>query len=164
MKFKAASPTGDTVKGEVLLFLNEKDAQEFNIPADGNKFGCYVLTAPKDILSVRTAITLADGVEEFVDCVVDGVLRATSQIKKGKGKKTTDKTVFDKVLFYRFENGRKRGLKMGQIEVASRDSTKGADLLPTLLCLIADIVLNSALKGSFFVCRLYRTSIMAQVS
>jgi hypothetical protein len=157
MKFKATSPTGDTVKGDVLLFVNDKDAKEFDIHAVGNKFTSYVLTAPKDILLVRTAVTLEDGVEEFADCVVDGVLRSTSQIKKGKGKKTVDKAIFDKVLFYRYENGKKRGLKIGQMEVASRDSSKGLHFpirLALYRCSIADVALNSTLREAFFFRRL----------
>jgi hypothetical protein len=158
MKFKANNPAGDTVKGDVLLFVNEKDAQEFNTPARGNKFSSYVLTAPKDILTVRTAVTLEDGVEEFSDIVVDGVLRSTSQIKKGKGKKTVDKAIFDKVLFYRYENGKKRGLKVGQMEVASRDSPKGTHFPVRFAlhrCLVANVVLNSTLREAFFFRRLY---------
>jgi hypothetical protein len=158
MKFKITTPTGDVVKGDVLLSVNGKDAKEFDNPADGNKFSSYVLTAPKDILSVRTSATLEDGVEEFVDCVVDGVLRSTSPVKKGKGKKMMDKPIFDKVLFYRYENGKKRGLKIGQMEVASRDSTKGT-YLPVILalhrCSRADMVLNSTLRETFFFRRLY---------
>jgi hypothetical protein len=114
MKFKATSPAGDIVKGDVLLQLNENDAKEFEIPADGNKFSCYVLTKPGHVLTARSAVNLASDVEEFVDLVVDGVLRATSAIKKGaeKGKKATvHKPSFEKVLFYRYENGKKKGLK-----------------------------------------------------
>jgi len=114
MKFKACTLAGGIVKGEVLLQVDEEDAKEFELPADGNKFSCYVLTKPGDALIARSSVALSSDVEEFVDVVVDGVLRATSVIKKGaeKGKKATvHKPVFEKVLFYRYENGKKKGLK-----------------------------------------------------
>jgi len=114
MKFNVTSPAGDIVKGDVVLSLNEDEAKEFDIPADGNKFSCYVLTKPGHVLTARSAVSLASDVEEFVDLVVDGVLRATSSIKKGaeKGKKASiHKLSFEKVLYYRYEAGKKKGLK-----------------------------------------------------
>lgn len=114
MKLRVATTAGHIVKGDVLLQVDGADAQEFELPADGNKFGCYVLTKPGDALIARSAVNLEFDVEEFVDVVVDGVLRATSVIKKGVGKvkkPTIHKPVFEKVLFYRYDNGKKKGLK-----------------------------------------------------
>ncbi|EHK96815.1 hypothetical protein M7I_7439 [Glarea lozoyensis 74030] len=76
-----------------------------------------------------------DEVEEFVDLVVDGVLRATSTPKKGRGKKYTNTVSFDRVLYHRFEGGKKRGLKAGVMEVQlqnSLDDKEAADGQKTL--------------------------------
>lgn len=111
MKFKTTSPKGDIVKGDAVLLLNEKEATECDVLAEGAESTCYALAAPGAVISVRFATTLAPDVEEFVDLVVDGVLRATSKVKTG-GKKTVHADLFERVLFYRFDGDKKKGLKV----------------------------------------------------
>lgn len=114
MKYNSTTPAGETVKGDVVLLVDEKEAPEFDIPANGIKLSCYALTKPGQILAARSSLSLGPEIEEFVDLVIDGVLRATSIVKKGaeKGKKgTLHKASFEKALFYRVEGGKKKGLK-----------------------------------------------------
>ncbi|KAF4626609.1 hypothetical protein G7Y89_g11549 [Cudoniella acicularis] len=124
MKFRITSPVGDVVKGHSVFSSSEVELQEFEIPSDGQKSSCYVLTSPGDNLTVRIAVTLAPQVEEFVDLVVDGILRASTPIKKTKTKNFNYDVSFDKVLFYAFKDDKKKGLKLGHMQIQSRDTSK----------------------------------------
>jgi hypothetical protein len=122
MKFQTTSLTGEKVDGVASILINETDGIEFESPPEGHHYKSYVLAAPGDTITTRIETTLEDEVEEFVDLVVDGVLRATSMPKKGRGKKYTNTVSFDRVLYHRFEGGKKRGLKAGVMEVQLQNS------------------------------------------
>lgn len=125
MKFQTISHTGETVDGVASILVNGNEGTEFEVPPDGHHYKSYVLAAQGDTITARAETTLEDEVEEFVDLVVDGVLRATTPLKKGKGKKYSNKVSFDKVLYYRFEGDKQRGCKIGCMEVQLHDNQNG---------------------------------------
>lgn len=125
MKFQTISHTGETVDGLASIYVNGNEGTEFEVPPDGHHYKSYVLAAPGDTITTRVETSLEDEVEEFVDLVVDGVLRATSPPRKGKGKKHSHKASFEKVLYHRFEGDKKWGCKIGTMEVQIRDVQNG---------------------------------------
>lgn len=67
---------GKAMKGEVYLKggTNAKLKEE-GMKQEGNHFTCYALTAEDD--AITACLTINSGVVEFVDVVVDGILRAS---------------------------------------------------------------------------------------
>jgi hypothetical protein len=123
MLFQTTSLTGENVKGEASILLNDTAGIEIEVPPEGRHFKCYVLAAPGDTITTRIEDTLEDGVEEFVDLVVDGVLRSTSSaIRKRKGKKYSNSASFERVQYHRFDGEKKKGLKQGDMVVQLREN------------------------------------------
>ncbi|KAG9239677.1 hypothetical protein BJ875DRAFT_479108 [Amylocarpus encephaloides] len=128
MKFTIAEPTNGTIEVDVVLSLNKADIKEFRTRILELKHECYVLAAPGDLISLAFYAKLEEDDEEFVDLVIDGILRSTSAVKKGNpiAAKKKQKTVLKSALFYRFEAGKKKGLKYSALEVLPlRQPTKG---------------------------------------
>jgi hypothetical protein len=116
------SLTSEKVEGKASISLNAADGIEFEAPPQDRHFKSYVLAAPDDTITTRIEDSLEDGVEEFVDLVIDGILRATSPIKKGRGKKHSNITTFDRVHHYRFDGDKKKGLKQGEMVIQLREN------------------------------------------
>lgn len=136
MKFRVATPNGDLIKGDCKLKIGDTDIdlKEFDIPGDDKTSNCYLLTSPGDILTPHLAISLTHQAEEFVDVVVDGILRASSGIKKGgKAKNFTNHVNFDKVLSYTFKGDKRKALVANQMLVQTRDTSKGIHYYLVLL-------------------------------
>ncbi|CAG8979519.1 hypothetical protein HYALB_00004971 [Hymenoscyphus albidus] len=96
------------------LKFNEIDAEESaQVISDGGATrSCFVLTKPGVPITFQCTTHLPENTEEFIEVVVDGVSRSMATVRKGQGKKHFYKTKFDKVLSYRFEGGKKKGLKI----------------------------------------------------
>jgi hypothetical protein len=122
MKWNTYGLKGVTVDGQVQIELNKVPGLEFEIPQNDQFYKSYVLSAPGDTISIDSRTFLEEDVEEFVDLVVDGILRNSSAIKTGNGKKPGHHVLFDRVLFYRFNGDKKKGLKTGVMKVQVRNS------------------------------------------
>ncbi|TAQ85614.1 hypothetical protein B7494_g6057 [Chlorociboria aeruginascens] len=102
----------------------KKKLLEYGLVREGNSSTCYALASPGDLLTVRFAFTSLIAAEMFVDCVVDGVLRAS--VYSAKAVKS-QRNAFSRVCVRERVNGqwgRKLGMKTGQMVVQNRD-TKG---------------------------------------
>ncbi|KAH8670237.1 hypothetical protein BGZ60DRAFT_563742 [Tricladium varicosporioides] len=131
MKFRVTTPNGDLIKGDCKLKIGDTDIdlKEFDMLGDGKTSNCYLLTSPGDILTPHLAISLTHQAEEFVDVVVDGILRASSGVKKGgKAKNFTNHVTFDKVLSYTFKGNKRKALMASQMVVQTRDASKVVDV------------------------------------
>lgn len=103
----------------------DSDESEQIVWEGGTTHSCQVLTKPGVPITLQSAINLGENVEEFVDYVFDGVLRSTSPLRKGIGKKYVYKLKTDKALAYRFEGGKKKGLKVCSMEAKLRSAGDG---------------------------------------
>lgn len=129
MKIPANGEKG--VKGvkdeSCILRFADVDSEESNQITweGGTTYSCQILTKPGVPITLHSSINLGDGVEESLDYVIDGVLRASTPLRKSLGKKYSYKTKVGKVLAYRFEGGKKKGLKTCGIEAKLRSAGDG---------------------------------------
>jgi len=117
---------GKPGKANVLLAsgMNGNPLQEYGYKVEGNQTTCYVLASPGDIITVP--FSLNAGIGDFVDLVVDGVLRKSATVHQ-RGKKF-GKT-FKKVCYSELKWGRRAGLKSYKMEVRSRNTKKGRNFI-----------------------------------
>ncbi|CAD6442253.1 57e1e1d9-6f0f-4b10-a119-c831c10e5764 [Sclerotinia trifoliorum] len=73
---------GKPVKGEICLKGGRENGKlhEEGMKREGNHFSCYALTAEGD--AITPCFSINSGVVEFVDVVVDGILRASHSNEK----------------------------------------------------------------------------------
>ncbi|KAM3080061.1 hypothetical protein ACMFMF_003473 [Clarireedia jacksonii] len=107
----------EVVKGEISLRGGDnKPLLEYGVEQVGNHITCYALTAEDD--AIIPYISITSGTEEFVDIVVDGILRASHSNDKGT-KKTTKN--FDWVCG-QIKQGNRYIHKAFQMQVAKRNT------------------------------------------
>lgn len=131
-------PSGKASASWVSIYAvdgeNETELREFGpkINGEGDNTSCYVLAAPGDILRVK--YSLYGGEAEFLDLVVDGILRdslVNSHIKTEPKKGYAG--AFDWAL-YQVKNGpRASALQQWQMVVQHRTNGKG---IPSTLKII----------------------------
>jgi hypothetical protein len=113
---------GEVVKGEIgLKVLRDEDSNsllEYGVEKVGNHITCYISPTEGDVIMPHISIT--SGTEEFVDIVVDGILRASHSNDKGT-KKTTKN--FDWVCG-QIKQGNRYVNKAFQMQVAKRNVDK----------------------------------------
>ncbi|CAG8957941.1 hypothetical protein HYFRA_00000283 [Hymenoscyphus fraxineus] len=105
------------------LQFNEIGAEESaQVISDGGAtHSCFVLTKPGVPITLQCTTHLPEGIEEFIELVVDGVSRSMTTVRPAKEKKPFYNTIIDKVLSYRFEGGKKKGLKSCGMEAQLRN-------------------------------------------
>ncbi|RDL41191.1 uncharacterized protein BP5553_01170 [Venustampulla echinocandica] len=130
MKTQIRGPREDSVELEVVLKVNGEAVQEFGTAQNGNKASCYVPVSEGDIVAARSTTTLAANAEEFTDLIVDGILRATSTIKVGRGAKGNHNVTFDRALFYRYHREKQRGLKLARMQIQTRNIKQDLAMIP----------------------------------
>jgi len=114
---------GKAAKGTVVLKGNDgEDLQEFGGKTVGNQASCYALTSLGDIITVHFA--LSPGVADFVDVVVDGILReSVSNARPDKLFKGSFKKVCQHDRFHRSD--RRAAFKFSKMVVQNRSTQKG---------------------------------------
>ncbi len=119
---------GRVGRGSVVLVtgygLETRELQEFGTITEGNTSTCSVLVAPDMNLYPRWSINAE--IAEFVDVVVDGVLRGSVL---NHSIHTLFQNSLDKVLYQPLDSkskvGKLGGVKNCQMQVTIRDASKG---------------------------------------
>lgn len=110
----------NVVKGEICLKGgNSAKLLEEGLKREGNHFTCYALTSEDDAITPCLAIN--SGVVEFVDIIVDGILRASHSNDKPTAQFSKNFETF----VGQVKEGNKYVNKSFQLQVAKRNTEKG---------------------------------------
>ncbi|QSZ37527.1 hypothetical protein DSL72_008625 [Monilinia vaccinii-corymbosi] len=114
---------GDAVKGEICLKGgNGARLLEEGMKREGNRFTCYALTSEGD--AITACLAISSGVVEFVDVIVDGILRASHS--NDKSTKHFSKN-FD-TFIGQVKEGNKYVNKSYQLQVTKRNTDKARNV------------------------------------
>lgn len=115
---------GKVVKGEICLKGGDgTKLHEEGLKREGNRFTCYALTSEDDAITPCLAIN--SGVVEFVDVIVDGILRASHSNDKPTAQFSKN---FDS-FFGQVKEGHQNITKSYQLQVARRNIEKSQSII-----------------------------------
>ncbi|KAB8304325.1 hypothetical protein EYC80_003735 [Monilinia laxa] len=114
---------GKVVKGEICLKGgNSTKLLEEGLKREGNHFTCYALTSEDD--SITPCLAINSGVVEFVDVIIDGILRASHS----NDKPTTQFSRNFGTFIGQVKEGSKYINKSFQLQVTKRNTEKARNI------------------------------------